>query len=62
MRFVCVICLLLMSVMASIHVLTKRWLHLFHTKKQILMVKRQAEVIVDGTLGRGIKPEPVTFP
>tara|TARA_R110001599_G_scaffold162217_1_gene350947 strand:- start:30516 stop:31883 length:1368 start_codon:yes stop_codon:yes gene_type:complete len=27
-----------------------------------MMGKRQAEVIVDGTLGRGIKPGPVTFP
>lgn len=27
-----------------------------------MMGKRQAEIIVDSTLGRGIRPEPVTFP
>jgi MscS family membrane protein len=31
-------------------------------EEAFMMGKRQAEVIVDGTLGRGIKPDPVTFP
>jgi MscS family membrane protein len=31
-------------------------------EEAFMMGKRQAEVIVDGTLGRGNKPDPVTFP
>ena len=31
-------------------------------EEAFMMGKRQAEVIVDSTLGRGIKPDPVTFP
>jgi NAD(P)H-hydrate repair Nnr-like enzyme with NAD(P)H-hydrate epimerase domain len=30
-------------------------------EEQNMMGKRQAEVIVDGILGRGIKPAPVIF-
>lgn len=54
------ICLLFISVM-GINRSHKKLAKFVSDEELNMMGKRQAEVIVDGILGRGIKPAPVIF-
>jgi|GEM_PF-5430449 len=58
------ICLLLVPLMGlniSVNASHKKLATFVSDEEQNMMGKRQAEVIVDGILGRGIKPAPVIF-